>query len=135
MRVSFSLILGTRQRSVTLRETRRCERKEVHADTDAPLGGSGGDASGLSGASGVRLVREAFNPKSKPLTDMDVEEGEREAWSALFAGALGFYKNPHSHRDVNLDDPAEAIGITLVATHLLCIVDARAAAARRARHE
>lgn len=74
---------------------------------------------------GVALMRKAFDSESGPLTDMQAEKGEREACAALFAGAIGMYKNPQSHRDVNMDNPAEAAEIIMMANHLLRVVDAR----------
>src|ERR1700676_1661939 len=74
---------------------------------------------------GVPLMRKAFDPKHGPLTDQNQTEAEREALCHLFAGAIGSYKNPHSHRTVALTDPREAQQQVMLATHLLSIVDAR----------
>ncbi|MFJ9821063.1 TIGR02391 family protein [Streptomyces sp. NPDC101151] len=75
------------------------------------------DASGLDNSLvGVKLMRAAFQPHQNgkaggPLADAEAEGGEQEAASALFAGAMGAYKNPASHRTVNFDDPIEAAEI------------------------
>ena len=53
---------------------------------------------------GTDLMRKAFDPKRGPLTKLDQPDGEREALAHLFAGAIGSYKNPHSHRAVDIDD-------------------------------
>ena len=77
------------------------------------------------GEHGVPMIRRAFHKDTGPLTDPTTQEAEREALMALFAGAIGSYKNPHSHRHVPMDDPAEAAEIILLATHLLRIVETR----------
>ncbi|WP_156944633.1 TIGR02391 family protein [Bradyrhizobium sp. Ec3.3] len=46
---------------------------------------------------------------------------------------MGSYKNPHSHRNVVLDDPEEAAEIIMLANRLLRIIEARAIVVGRSR--
>ena len=76
---------------------------------------------------GVDMMRRAFRPERGPLTDAAVPRGEQQALADLFAGAIGSYKNPHSHRAAVITDANDAVGMLMLASHLLRIVDTRAA--------
>ncbi len=70
-------------------------------------------------------MRKAFHPVIGPLRDPGQEAGEQQGLSDLFAGAMGSYKNAHSHRTVAINDPIEAYEQVMLASHLLRIVEAR----------
>lgn len=75
---------------------------------------------------GTRLAREVFDPQKGQLTDItNPDNGEKQAYSDLFAGAIGVFKNPTSHRPVNYDDPVTAVSLILFANTLLKVIDER----------
>ena len=76
---------------------------------------------------GVNLMRQAFHPQTGKLTDINQLPAEKDAILALFAGSIGLYKNPSSHRNIDITavEAAEAI---IFASHLLKIVDSRQSA-------
>ena len=73
---------------------------------------------------GTALIRRAFDADNGPLADQNEPRSEREATAHLFAGAIGRYKNPHSHRIVPVT-AEKTVGIIMFASHLLDIVDSR----------
>jgi uncharacterized protein (TIGR02391 family) len=83
----------------------------------------------LAGASesdiGRRLMRDAFKTGG-PLADPNADPGEQAATSDLFAGAIGVFKNPSSHREVKFDDPTYASEVVLFADLLLRMLDGMA---------
>ena len=72
---------------------------------------------------GVNLMRKAFHTKTGKLTNTHSEESEKQAMSDLFAGAIGLFKNPVSHRDIDGIFPEEAADYIKVANCLLKMVD------------
>ena len=80
---------------------------------------------------GTEMMRDAFKPAEKKgqavtlrsaLTDTQLPTAEQEAMASLFAGAIGFYKNPQSHRHVPTH-PEDGAEVIVFASQLLRIVD------------
>ena len=71
---------------------------------------------------GVDLMRAAFNAEDGALTNKALPKGEREACANLFAGAIGMFKNPASHRDVGTE-AEEARELVLFANYLLRMIE------------
>jgi len=79
---------------------------------------SGAEASLL----GVKLMRKSFGDGGK-LADSELDPGERIGIMELFAGAIGTFKNPPSHRQVDYADPTEASEVVLLADLLMRLLD------------
>lgn len=75
---------------------------------------------------GVALMQNAFRDGG-PLHAPDIHAAESVAQMNLFAGAMGLFKNPPSHRRVDYQDPVEASEVILLADLLLRILRRQAA--------
>lgn len=74
---------------------------------------------------GRPMIMNAFNSDG-PLVDTSAIASEQEAMRFLMAGSIGLFKNPRSHRNIELDDPQESAELLILASHLLRIVETRA---------
>jgi uncharacterized protein (TIGR02391 family) len=82
---------------------------------------------------GTDMMYKAFNPDSGKLydssaVDLGSAKSEQNAFANLFAGAIGVYKNPHSHRWVGNSDPVEVVEVLVLASHLYRLLERRVAA-------
>ena len=71
---------------------------------------------------GVDLVRKAFSQDTGILVNCDLPLAEKEAISHIFAGAIGLFKNPHSHREVDITTE-ETLESVILASMLLKHLD------------
>jgi len=81
------------------------------------------EKSGLSDTDlGVTLMRKVFRPETAILKYSETNS-EQEALMHLFSGFIGVFKNPHSHRFLEIKDPLSAFEIIIFANHLLGLVE------------
>lgn len=71
---------------------------------------------------GVKLMRKAFGDGGA-LANSGLDAGERVGIMELFAGAIGTFKNPSSHRQVDYSNPTEASEVVLLADLLMRLLD------------
>ncbi len=70
---------------------------------------------------GVNLMRKAFRPDA-PLLKYSENTAEQEAIMHLYSGFIGVFKNPHSHKFIEIKDPLTAFEILSFTNHLYSIV-------------
>lgn len=78
--------------------------------------------SGLDELLGVDLMRQAFSAKNGPLKNSKLPEGEQVAQMELYAGAIGFIKNPKSHKMLTLSEE-KCIELLHLANYLLRVLE------------
>ncbi len=71
---------------------------------------------------GVNLMMKAFTP-DKPILKYSDAKGEQEALMFLFAGFIGVFKNPQSHRFIDIKDPVVAFEVLNFANQLCRILE------------
>ncbi len=71
---------------------------------------------------GTQLMRRAFNADG-PLAPKDRPAAEQEAMLSLFTGAIGWFKNPQSHRLVGIGQMNLAAQGLMFASHLLYLAE------------
>jgi uncharacterized protein (TIGR02391 family) len=82
-----------------------------------------------AGLVGVQLMRAAFHPETGELTDQSQVQAEKQAASDLFAGAMGMFKNPSSHRNVSYT-AEEATTLIRLADYLVSLIEKLTPASR-----
>jgi uncharacterized protein (TIGR02391 family) len=73
---------------------------------------------------GRDLMRQVFKSNSGPLCDRMAVKGEQDSMADFFAGAIGLFKNPTSHRDEVIQNSIEAAEALMTISHLMRILDA-----------
>jgi uncharacterized protein (TIGR02391 family) len=72
---------------------------------------------------GVNLITQAFKPDNPMLVYSDLR-AEQEGMMALLRGMILVYKNPQSHRHVEVQNKSECLAILLMCSNLLYVIDA-----------
>jgi uncharacterized protein (TIGR02391 family) len=72
---------------------------------------------------GVNLITQAFKPDNPILVYSDLR-AEQEGMMALLRGVILVYKNPQSHRHVEVQNKSECLAILLMCSNLLYTIDA-----------
>ena len=77
---------------------------------------------------GSALMRKAFDPSSGPLRDGSAVASEQQAVSDVYAGSMGLFKNPTSHRLNAFDSAEQTVSLVLFANYLINLAEERARA-------
>lgn len=80
------------------------------------------ELSGLDGLIGRPLVQQAFG-KAGVLRDKAEPPAEQDSLMELLSGALGLFRNPPAHREIQFDNPMHAAEVIITASLLMRLLD------------